>query len=65
MVGQGIEGFFHLGLVGEAADRPLLQAAQEGVAKAVGGEESVQVAALHPAVIGNRATGFRGAAGQR
>ena len=55
MLGQGVEGAFDLGLVRQAAHRPQLEPAQEGMAEVVGGEEAVQVAAEHPAVLRDRA----------
>jgi adenosylcobinamide-phosphate synthase len=49
MVGQRIERRLDLGLVGDARGLPLAQPREECVAKAVGGEQAMQVAAHDPA----------------
>jgi adenosylcobinamide-phosphate synthase len=50
MVGQRVEGRLDLPLVGDARGLASAQAAQEGIAKAVGREQAVDVAAHDPAV---------------
>ena len=49
--GEAVEGFFDERIVGDARGRPPAQPGEEGAAKAVGGEEAVQVAAHDPAVV--------------
>ena len=43
MLGKGVEGFLNLVIVGGIIDAAVAQGGEEGMAKIIGGEKSVQV----------------------